>query len=127
MGDYPSRQAWPSLELTDHIFSSALQDSVLQDEVYCQILKQLTQNTKRSVGRGRGVGDTGPSVFVLAPKDCLWQQLMEATQPAQAPSVAVEWAGRPACPADSLGGQSREGSRPSLALSAPIFLPLCPA
>ncbi|XP_036740230.2 unconventional myosin-VIIb isoform X1 [Manis pentadactyla] len=47
MGDYPSRQAWPSLELTDQIFSSALQDSALQDEVYCQILKQLTQNTKR--------------------------------------------------------------------------------
>uniref|UniRef100_A0A8C2RZE7 Myosin VIIB n=1 Tax=Capra hircus TaxID=9925 RepID=A0A8C2RZE7_CAPHI len=47
MGDYPSRQAWTSLELTDQIFSSALQEAVLQDEVYCQILKQLTHNTKR--------------------------------------------------------------------------------
>ncbi|XP_032261983.1 unconventional myosin-VIIb [Phoca vitulina] len=47
MGDYPSRQAWTSVELTDQIFSSALQDSALQDEVYCQILKQLTHNTKR--------------------------------------------------------------------------------
>uniref|UniRef100_A0A8D2DM55 Unconventional myosin-VIIb n=1 Tax=Sciurus vulgaris TaxID=55149 RepID=A0A8D2DM55_SCIVU len=47
MGDYPSRQAWPTLELTDQIFSLALQDSALQDEVYCQILKQLTQNCNR--------------------------------------------------------------------------------
>ncbi|XP_036093884.1 unconventional myosin-VIIb isoform X3 [Rousettus aegyptiacus] len=47
MGDYPSRQAWTSMELSDQIFSSALQDPALQDEVYCQILKQLTHNTKR--------------------------------------------------------------------------------
>ncbi|ELW62208.1 Myosin-VIIb [Tupaia chinensis] len=48
MGDYPSRQAWPSLELTDQIFSLALQESALQDEVYCQILKQLTHNSNRT-------------------------------------------------------------------------------
>lgn len=48
MGDYPSRQAWASLELTDQIFAGALQEAALQDEVYCQILKQLTHNTKRS-------------------------------------------------------------------------------
>ncbi|XP_072818164.1 unconventional myosin-VIIb [Vicugna pacos] len=47
MGDYPSRQAWTSLVLTDQIFSGALQEAALQDEVYCQILKQLTHNTKR--------------------------------------------------------------------------------
>ncbi|KAB0402783.1 hypothetical protein E2I00_005145, partial [Balaenoptera physalus] len=47
MGDYPSRKAWTSLELTDQIFSAALQQAALQDEVYCQILKQLTHNTKR--------------------------------------------------------------------------------
>ncbi|XP_058405723.1 unconventional myosin-VIIb [Diceros bicornis minor] len=47
MGDYPSRQAWTSLELSDQIFSLALQDTALQDEVYCQILKQLTHNTQR--------------------------------------------------------------------------------
>ncbi|XP_054934667.1 unconventional myosin-VIIb isoform X1 [Physeter macrocephalus] len=47
MGDYPSRKAWTSLELTDQIFSAALQQAALQDEVYCQILKQLTHNTER--------------------------------------------------------------------------------
>ncbi|XP_004589432.2 unconventional myosin-VIIb [Ochotona princeps] len=47
MGDYPSRQAWSTLELTDQIFSGALQEVALQDEVYCQILKQLTHNANR--------------------------------------------------------------------------------
>ena len=50
MGDYPSRQAWPTLELTDQIFTLALQHPALQDEVYCQILKQLTHNSNRSAG-----------------------------------------------------------------------------
>lgn len=47
-GDYPSRQSWHSLELTDQMFSLALQDPALQDELYCQILKQLTHNSIRS-------------------------------------------------------------------------------
>lgn len=54
MGDYPSRKAWTSLELTDQIFSAALQEAALQDEVYCQILKQLTHNTNRSAGTREG-------------------------------------------------------------------------
>ncbi|MEJ1286345.1 myosin XV [Cricetulus griseus] len=46
-GDYPSRQSWHSLELTDQMFSLAQQDTALQDELYCQILKQLTHNSIR--------------------------------------------------------------------------------
>ncbi|XP_040613950.1 unconventional myosin-VIIb isoform X2 [Mesocricetus auratus] len=46
-GDYPSRQSWHSLELTDQMFSLAQQDPALQDELYCQILKQLTHNSIR--------------------------------------------------------------------------------
>lgn len=47
-GDYPSRQSWHSLELTDQMFSIALKEPALQDELYCQILKQLTHNSIRS-------------------------------------------------------------------------------
>ena len=67
MGDYPSRQAWTSLELTDQIFSSALQEAVLQDEVYCQILKQLTHNTKRSVGSKEGWKAVGTGLLCPGP------------------------------------------------------------
>ena len=70
MGDYPSRQAWTSLELSDQIFSLALQDPALQDEVYCQILKQLTHNTKRSAGMGWGEGPLAPSALTPGPRGC---------------------------------------------------------
>lgn len=72
MGDYPSRQAWTSVELTDQIFSLALQDTALRDEVYCQILKQLTHNTKRSTKDGVGVEGTmlGPLSPHPDPRGC---------------------------------------------------------
>ncbi|XP_070801042.1 unconventional myosin-VIIb [Pituophis catenifer annectens] len=47
MGDYPSKQERSSVELTDQIFLVAIQEDTLQDEVYCQILKQLTENHNR--------------------------------------------------------------------------------
>uniref|UniRef100_A0A8C3I3A1 Myosin VIIB n=1 Tax=Chrysemys picta bellii TaxID=8478 RepID=A0A8C3I3A1_CHRPI len=53
MGDYPSKQARSSMELTDQIFVAAIQEEVLQDEIYCQIMKQLTENSNRySVNSG---------------------------------------------------------------------------
>lgn len=44
MGDYPSKRARSVNELTDQIFEGALKAEPLKDEVYCQILKQLTEN-----------------------------------------------------------------------------------
>uniref|UniRef100_A0A4W3GLT6 MyTH4 domain-containing protein n=1 Tax=Callorhinchus milii TaxID=7868 RepID=A0A4W3GLT6_CALMI len=44
MGDYPSKRTRTVNELTDQIFEGALKGEPMRDEVYSQILKQLTDN-----------------------------------------------------------------------------------
>ncbi|XP_051536832.1 unconventional myosin-VIIa-like [Myxocyprinus asiaticus] len=44
MGDYPSKRSRPVNELTDQIFEGALKAEPLKDEIFCQIIKQLTEN-----------------------------------------------------------------------------------
>lgn len=44
MGDLPSRKSLIGSELTDAIFEPPLHHESLHDEVFCQILKQLTDN-----------------------------------------------------------------------------------
>lgn len=57
MGDYPSKRMRSVNELTDQIFEGSLKAEPLKDEVYVQILKQLTDNHIRwVVGEGRGEG-----------------------------------------------------------------------
>ena len=46
-GDYPSKRVRSVNELTDQIFEGALKAEPLKDEVYVQILKQLTDNPLR--------------------------------------------------------------------------------
>ncbi|KAM3615690.1 uncharacterized protein V6R79_006253 [Siganus canaliculatus] len=44
MGDYPSKRTRSVNELTDQIFEGALKAEPLKDEIFCQIVKQLTDN-----------------------------------------------------------------------------------
>uniref|UniRef100_A0A665UHB9 Myosin VIIBb n=1 Tax=Echeneis naucrates TaxID=173247 RepID=A0A665UHB9_ECHNA len=53
MGDYPIKHARSPIELTDQIFGPATQHEALQDEIYCQIMRQMTKNSNRlSMERG---------------------------------------------------------------------------
>lgn len=53
MGDLPAPKPKISNEYTDQIFTAALKDNLLKDEVYCQIMRQLTFN-RLSLSEERG-------------------------------------------------------------------------
>lgn len=74
MGDYPIKQVRSPIDLTDQIFGPATQHEALQDEIYCQIMKQMTSNSNRlSLSRGwqlmwlcTGLFPPSPSLMIHA-------------------------------------------------------------
>lgn len=74
MGDYPSKQAHSSVEVTDQIFVAAIQEEVLRDEIYCQIMKQLTENRNRYSPKFKQPASIGPRVL-----KCRWWSGNSAT------------------------------------------------
>lgn len=47
MGDYPAKQMQSPLDHTDQIFGPATKHEELRDEIYGQIMKQMTSNNNR--------------------------------------------------------------------------------
>lgn len=74
MGDLP--QARNSLLNTDEIFEPAMKDELLRDELYCQIMKQLTENSIQS-SEERGWDLMWLATGLLAPTQILIKELQD--------------------------------------------------
>lgn len=73
MGDLPRGRSNIN---TDRIFAPAMQDETLCDEVYCQIIKQLTDN-RIQISEERGWELMWLATGVMAPSPALLKEMQE--------------------------------------------------
>ncbi|GMR32812.1 hypothetical protein PMAYCL1PPCAC_03007, partial [Pristionchus mayeri] len=74
MGDLPSRRSRVGTELTDGVFLPPLKYEVLRDEVYCQLMKQLTGNPS-IISEERGWELLWLASGVIAPSTTVYKEL----------------------------------------------------
>lgn len=78
-----------SNELTDQIFEKALKEDLLKDEIYCQIIKQLTDNRSR-VGEERGWELLWLATGLFAPSETLLKECMHILRSRQRHQIALD-------------------------------------
>ncbi|KAI5635399.1 myosin head (motor domain) domain-containing protein [Phthorimaea operculella] len=76
MGDMPAPKARSVTEYTDEIFSAAVIEPALRDEIYCQIMKQLTNN-RIQLSEERGWELMWLATGIFAPGQTLIKELVE--------------------------------------------------
>lgn len=90
MGDLPASKPKFTNEHTDKIFEGPLQNDLLKDEVYCQIIKQITFN-KSAVSLDRGWELMYLVTGLFAPSPLLYEEFLNFLASSTHPFVEHCW------------------------------------
>ncbi|EYB92469.1 hypothetical protein Y032_0193g1385 [Ancylostoma ceylanicum] len=76
MGDQPSRRSRLGTDLTDNIFKPAIAHEILRDELYCQLLRQVTMNPSM-LSEERGWELVWLATGLFAPSTSLMKEVIQ--------------------------------------------------